>query len=143
MRPTLILFATAMAFRKASGQGIYNAPGTNKSGEQKIRPRRLEKFQFPGAWDDYRFTRMLFKPHNLSVEDVYQGFAWFKLKFYSRPVKIRRYLKTLLDTKDIATALMAYQLNNAYEVAFRSSEIFDDYVKKDLARKFDGRPNLS
>ena len=49
---------------------------------------------------------MLFKPHNLSVRDVYEGFAWFKLNFYSWPVKIRRYLRTLFDTKDIVTAIM-------------------------------------
>jgi len=81
---------------------------------------------YPAEWDNYRFTRMLFKPHNLSVNDVYEGYAWLKTKFYSWPVKINRFLRTLLDTKDIITAIMVIKLNNAYEVAFRSSEIFDD-----------------
>ena len=82
---------------------------------------------------------MLFKPHNLDIKDVYEGFAWIKNNFYSWPVKIRRYLRTLIDTKDIATAYMAYRLNNAYEVAFRTSEIFDDTDMEHLDKKFGNR----
>ena len=98
---------------------------------------RIIDKNYPAAWDDYRFTRMLFKPRNLDISDVYEGFAWFKLNFYSWPVKIRRYLRTLFDTKDIMTMIMVYRLSNAYEVAFRSSEIFDDYDMSLLAKKFD------
>lgn len=99
---------------------------------------RIVNKNYPSAWDDYRFTRMLFKPHNLSVKDVYEGFAWIKLNFYSWPVKIRRYLRTLFDTKDIVTAYFAYRLNKAYEVAFRTSEIFDDSNLDYLNEKFGG-----
>ena len=30
---------------------------------------------YPIDWNDYRFTRLVFKPHNLSIKDVYEGFA--------------------------------------------------------------------
>ena len=98
---------------------------------------RIVNKNYPSAWDDYRFTRMLFKPHNLEVSDVYEGFAWFKLKFFSWPVKTRRYLRTLFDTKDIFTAFMVIKLNNAYEVAFRSSELFGYFDMAILIEKFD------
>jgi len=100
-------------------------PGT-KFYEMLDSENRIMNKDYPAEWDNYRFTRMLFKPHNLSVNDVYEGYAWLKTKFYSWPVKINRFLRTLLDTKDIITAIMVIKLNNAYEVAFRSSEIFDD-----------------
>lgn len=113
-------------------------PGT-KFYEMLDSENRIFNKDYPSAWDDYRFTRMLFKPHNLDIKDVYEGFAWIKNNFYSWPVKVRRYLRTLIDTKDIVTAYMAYRLNNAYEVAFRTSEIFDDTDMEHLDKKFGNR----
>ena len=113
-------------------------PGT-KFYETLDSENRITKKNYPSDWNDYRFTRLVFKPLNLSIKDVYEGFAWIRLNFYSRPVKIHRYLRTLLDTKDFVTAYLVYRLNAAYEVAFRTSELFDDTNISYLNKKFGKR----
>jgi radical SAM superfamily enzyme YgiQ (UPF0313 family) len=141
---TISSFKTTYDFILKSGIDVVQMtkptplPGT-KFYEMLDSEKRIMNKNYPSAWDDYRFTRMLFKPHNLSVRDVYEGFAWLKIKFWSWPVKTQRYLRTLFDTKDIITVIMVIKLNNAYEVAFRSSEIFDDYSINDLEKKFDNK----
>ena len=89
--------------------------------------------------DDYRLTRMLFEPKNLSAREVYEGFAWIKLNFYRWPVKIRSLLRTVFDTKDIITAYLAYHFNKGYEAGFKTSEIFEDFNIEYLNAKFGQR----
>lgn len=112
-------------------------PGTGFY-RQLDRENRIIDKRYPSAWDEYRFTRMLFEPKNMTIGDVYEGFAWFKSRFYSRPVKFKRYLRTLIDTGDPVSAVMAYKIGSAYEHAFRSSELFGEFDTKRLNEKFEG-----
>ena len=115
-------------------------PGT-KFYEKIDSENRIINKNFPDAWDEYRLTRMLFEPKNLSVKDVYEGFAWMKFNYYRWPVKIRRFLKTIFDTKDIVTSYLVYHFNRAHEIGFKTSEIFEDFNMEYLNRKFDQRNN--
>jgi len=115
-------------------------PGT-KFYEKLDSENRIIDKNYPNAWDEYRLTRMLFEPKNLSVRDVYEGFAWIKLNYYRWPVKIRRYLRTIIETKDIVTAYLVYHFDKGYEVSFKTSEIFEDFNMEYLNRKFNHRKN--
>ena len=50
-------------------------PGTQfwKSLQKK---GRILNQSFPKAWDDYRFTRLVFKPAQMSIEEVYEEFTY-------------------------------------------------------------------
>lgn len=92
---------------------------------------RIINNNYPHDWKDYRFTRMVYKPQNMTIQEVYNGFHWLKKEFYSLPVKIRRYLRTLVDTKSISTALVSYIMNRSYENHFRNSDLYQELEKND------------
>lgn len=92
---------------------------------------RIINNNYPRDWKDYRFTRMVFKPENMTIQEVYHGFHWLKKEFYRLPVKIRRHLRTLIDTKSISTTLLSYIMNRSYENHFRDSKLYRELEKND------------
>ena len=65
--------------------------------------QRIIDTDYPDAWKDYTFTRMLFQPARLEIEDVYQGIHYIRRIYYSRKAKIRRFLHTLKDTRSLSS----------------------------------------
>ncbi|MCU0600547.1 MAG: B12-binding domain-containing radical SAM protein [Desulfobacterales bacterium] len=110
-------------------------PGT-KFYQQLYNQNRIIDTQYPDAWQHYTFTRMLFKPKLLSIEDVYQGIHYIRKKYYSYWAKKRRFLYTLLDTKSITTTFFMLVLNRTYEKSFYNSDIFQNYDMSMLNQKF-------
>ena len=105
---------------------------------------RIINNNYPPDWKDYRFTRMVYKPQNMTIQEVYNGFHWLKKEFYSLPVKIRRYVRTLIDTKSISTALVSYIMNRSYENHFRNSNLYQELEKDDnIFSKFRNQSHLS
>jgi hypothetical protein len=98
-------------------------PGTRFYDDLAAKDRILAN-NYPQDWCNYRFTRMLFKPHKMTIDEVYSGFHEFRKNFYSVPVKLKRYFSTLIATKRISTALVSYLMNRSYEKAFRNSEMY-------------------
>jgi radical SAM superfamily enzyme YgiQ (UPF0313 family) len=92
---------------------------------------RIINNNYPRDWKDYRFTRMVFKPENMTIQEVYHGFHWLKKEFYRLPVKIRRHFRTLLDTKSMSATLLAYIMNRSYENHFRDSKLYQEFEKND------------
>ncbi|MDZ7700005.1 MAG: hypothetical protein U5R49_24785 [Deltaproteobacteria bacterium] len=52
-------------------------PGTRLWREMQIKDRIIDK-DFPKAWDLYRFTKMVYEPAKMSIEDVYKGFTYLR-----------------------------------------------------------------
>ena len=98
-------------------------PGTRFFEELESQNRIINN-NYPHDWKNYRFTRMVFRPKHISIEEVYHGFHWLKKEFYSLPVQIRRNFRTLLDTRSFSTALISYIMNRSYEKYFRESDLY-------------------
>lgn len=110
-------------------------PGTKFYSLLDNEGRIIEK-NYPAAWKDYKFTRMLFKPKHLSIEDVYEGFFFIKRTYYSLPQRLRRIFFTLLDTKSISTTIVSMLYDHTYMKSWKDSEIYTEYNMKRLKKKF-------
>jgi hypothetical protein len=97
---------------------------------------RIFSQNFPEDWKDYRFSRMLFEPLKLSIEDVYEGYAYIKNAYFSRWETVKRTLSTLLTTRDIAATYIAYKFNTSYHKAFVDSDNYPYATRPGLHKKF-------
>lgn len=110
-------------------------PGT-KFYNELYGQNRIIDTKYPDAWKHYTFTRMLFKPKQLEIEDVYQGIHYVKKNFYLGRTKIKRFFRILYDTKSITSAIIMLLLNSSYEKSFFNSDIYQDYDMNVLEKKF-------
>ena len=110
-------------------------PGT-QLWEEMTRGGRLLKSNFPADWDEYRFTKMVFEPAQLSVEEIYRGFTYLRMKYYGRAETVRRSLRTLAATKSPTAAALAFLFDRSYRNAFFQSEHYARYRDCDLGKPF-------
>jgi len=97
---------------------------------------RIVRTDFPRDWEDYRLTKMVYKPAKMSIEDVYEGFTYVKKSYFSWQETVKRNLSTLFTTKNVVTTIMAYKFNQSYRKAFMESEHFKSYNRPGLEKKF-------
>ncbi|MEW6670813.1 MAG: radical SAM protein [Thermodesulfobacteriota bacterium] len=97
---------------------------------------RIERKDFPNAWNDFRLTKMVYKPLKLSVEDIYMGFTYLRNIYYSTAETFKRTLSTLITTKNFSTTVTAYAFNASYRKAFLNSDHYQKYNSIDLTGKF-------
>ncbi|MDA8137885.1 MAG: radical SAM protein [Desulfobacteraceae bacterium] len=97
---------------------------------------RIMDTNFPDAWRKYTFTRILYEPKNLKIDDVYEGFHYLRSNYYSTPQRLRRLLFTLMDTKSLSSTLVSILLDKTYRKSWKNSELFKDYGAHYLKHKF-------
>jgi radical SAM superfamily enzyme YgiQ (UPF0313 family) len=110
-------------------------PGT-KFYRELFDQNRIINTDYPEDWKHYTFTRMLFKPRQLEIEDVYQGIHYIRKKYYAGWAKLRRFCWTLWDTKSLSSTLVMLVVNRTYEKSFFKSEIYQDYDMAALEKKY-------
>ncbi|MFC1867409.1 B12-binding domain-containing radical SAM protein [Thermodesulfobacteriota bacterium] len=110
-------------------------PGT-RLWESMQKQGRLSDQNFPQAWDEYRLSRLVFKPSQMSVEEAYEGFTYLRKIYYSLWEIVKRSFFTFLATKNLTTTFIAYKINISYRKAFRESDHFRMYNRRDLKKKF-------
>lgn len=98
--------------------------------------KRILNTDYPDAWSEYRFTRMLYKPKNMEIKDVYEGVHYIKMKFYSKLASLYRLLFTIINTRSISTTIVSTLINMTYRKSWLTSDIYHDYNKKYLHNKF-------
>jgi radical SAM superfamily enzyme YgiQ (UPF0313 family) len=137
----LSTFHSALQFIKSSRLDVLQVtkltplPGTQLF-EDLQKAGRIPEQDFPKAWIEYRFTKMIFKPARMSIEDLYEGFTYLLKTYYSFWQTVRRTLSTLLSTKSVGTTILAYKINASYRKAFRNSERYHLYNRPGLKKKF-------
>jgi hypothetical protein len=52
---------------------------------------------------------------------------------------MKRFFRTLFDTKSIISAIIMLVLNSSYEKAFFNSDIYQDYDMRELEKKFNSK----
>ena len=135
------VFRSTLKFIKSSHIDILQItkptplPGTQLQ-KTLQRDNRILNQDFPKDWDDYRFSRLHFIPAQMSIEDVYEKYAYIKNVYFSFWETVKRTLSTLMATKSLTITVIAYKLNTSYRKAFRSSENFKIYNRSGLKKKF-------
>jgi len=110
-------------------------PGTEfwKSLQKK---GRIVNHNFPKAWEDYRLTKLVFKPAQMSIEEVYEGVTHLRKAYYSFWETVKRILSTLFTTRNIIATLIACKFDASYRKAFRNSQHYRLYARTSIKKKF-------
>jgi radical SAM superfamily enzyme YgiQ (UPF0313 family) len=97
---------------------------------------RIPEQDFPKAWNDYRLSKMIFKPAQMSIEEIYEGYTYLQKTYHSFWETTKRTLCTLSTTKSFTDTFLAYKLNASYRKAFRTSERYRPFDRPGLKKKF-------
>jgi radical SAM superfamily enzyme YgiQ (UPF0313 family) len=110
-------------------------PGT-RLWDKFLKEDRILNKDFPKAWQNYRFTKMVHKPAKMTVDDVYEGFTYLRNIYYGFWKTLKRTLLTFWASKNLITTVIAYKTNMSYRKAFRDSEHSKTYNRPGLKKKF-------
>jgi radical SAM superfamily enzyme YgiQ (UPF0313 family) len=97
---------------------------------------RILYCNFPKDWQEFRLTRMVFKPTQMTIADVYEGFIYLRKSYFSLLETVKRTLFTLFATRSLTSTLIAYKLNFSYRKTFLSSARYRAYYHSGLKKKF-------
>jgi radical SAM superfamily enzyme YgiQ (UPF0313 family) len=135
------IFQTTLDFIQSSHIDILQItkptplPGTQLWHKLSNEGRILNQ-DFPKAWEDYRLTKMVYKPKKMSIEDVYEGFTYLREIYYGPWQILKRTVNTLLTTKNPVTTIMAYKFDASFRKGYMGSEHRKIYNQPGLKRKF-------
>ena len=135
------IFDSTLKFVESTGIDVLQItkptplPGTQLWHKISNEGRILDQ-NFPEAWEEYRLTKMVYKPANMSIEDVYEGFTYIRKIYYGFWKTVKRTIATLLTTKNLITTVITYKFNASYRKAFITSEHYKIYNQPGLIRKF-------
>ena len=101
-------------------------PGT-RLWDELLSAHRIIDTDFPQAWKDYRLSRLVFEPAQMSREEVYRAFTELRARFYHPRESFRRTLNTMLTTRSPFASLLAYRINASYRKAFFASDHYRRY----------------
>jgi radical SAM superfamily enzyme YgiQ (UPF0313 family) len=97
---------------------------------------RIPKHNFPKAWSDFRLSKMVFEPAQMSTEEVYEAYTYLKRSYHSFWETTKRTLSTLLATKSPTETHLAYKLNDSYRKSFLAAKRYRPYNRPGLKKKF-------
>jgi radical SAM superfamily enzyme YgiQ (UPF0313 family) len=135
------VFHSTLKFIKSSGIDVLQItkptplPGTQLWNTLQEEGRIINQ-HFPEAWDDYRLTKLVFKPKQMSIEEAYEGFTYLRKIFYSTIETLKRTTNTLMTTKSPVATLIAYKFNASYRKAFITSDHYEKYNRPGLTSRF-------
>jgi radical SAM superfamily enzyme YgiQ (UPF0313 family) len=135
------VFDTTLQFIKSAHIDVLQVtkptplPGTKLWAELQKDGRILNQ-NFPEAWDDYRLTKLVFKPAKMSIDEVYAGFTYLRDNYYSTWETAKRTLSTLFTTKSLTASFIAYKFNASYRKAFLNSQHYRHYKSSGLKNRF-------
>ena len=93
-------------------------PGTRLY-QQFLEDGRLSYTEFPGDWDHYDMTEVIFAPRNMSKDELARISNEIQDELYANKVLLGKALRTLFKTKDAFTMMMAYSSNINYRNVHR------------------------
>ncbi len=137
----IAVFHSTLKFVQSSGIDVLQItkptplPGT-QLWKSLLSEGRILNRDFPKAWEDYRLTKMVYKPAKMSIEDVYGGFTYIRKIYYGFWQTIKRTINTLLTTKSLMATVLAYKFNASYRRAFINSVHYKQYNQPGLKTKF-------
>jgi radical SAM superfamily enzyme YgiQ (UPF0313 family) len=135
------VFHSTLKFIKSSGIDVLQItkptplPGTQLWNTLQEEGRIINQ-HFPEAWDDYRLTKLVFKPKQMSIEEAYEGFTYLRKIFYSTIETLKRTTNTLMTTKSPVATFIAYKFNSSYRKAFITSDHYEKYNRPGLTSRF-------
>lgn len=142
------IFRATLEFIKSSHIDILQItkptplPGTQLF-HKLLNEGRILDLDYPKAWNEYRFTKMVYEPTRMSIEDVYKGFTYLREIYYGFWQTLKRTINTLLTTKNLTTTAMAYKFNSSFRKGYTNSEHRKIYNHAGIKRRFKkARPNI-
>jgi radical SAM superfamily enzyme YgiQ (UPF0313 family) len=103
-------------------------PGTDLM-EEIITCDRLVYKDFPRDWDKYRFSYVVHKPKEITLETIYAADNYIKSRLYSFPTYQIRLLKSLFSLRRLKRAYAIYKFNQALKLSWKNAHYYDKYPK--------------
>lgn len=72
---------------------------------------RITKKDYPNDWKLYDYFHVVFKPKNMSPEELKDGFLEAYDRSFTLPKILKRFFKTLISTKNIYSSIMSLYFN--------------------------------
>lgn len=66
---------------------------------------------FPEDWEKYDTDQIVFKPKNMSIDELVRGYRYLINKRFTKSKMLFQCLKTLITTKNLISVLFAYSFN--------------------------------
>jgi len=135
------VFPATLEFIRASRIDVLQVtkptplPGT-QLWDSLERDGRIIDSDFPGDWDNYSLSRLVYKPRQMTIEEVYEGSTYLRCVYYSFWETVKRTLFTFLSTKSFVTTFIAYRLNASYRKPFRASAHYRKYRHRESKGRF-------
>lgn len=89
-------------------------PGTSLF-DRMLEEGRLIHTDFPTDWDRYDLTEILVKPRNLEIEEYSRMMTGFAAKVFSRRQLLKRFFRSLRDTRSLTTAFWCFCMSRLYK----------------------------
>jgi len=87
---------------------------------------RLLHTDFPADWERYDLTELLFKPHRLDLDQYRALMHEIAATLYSPKEIARRFLRSLVDTRDVQTAVWCLFTNRIYRASAKTNSQGDE-----------------
>ena len=94
-------------------------PGTVLFNRLKSEDRILTE-----EWDKYTYTNVVFKPKNMSIEELFEGTRKIAKNYYSVFKIFKRFFKTLETTKNLYLSFYVLQRNFRYRERYKNQFCF-------------------
>lgn len=98
------------------------APGTDLY-KKLLKENRLIRTNYPEDWQYYHFAEVVFKPINMSVDELTRAMEDNWKIMYDEKVLYRKMLRTLKDTRNTMATISAYMSNvQRHNTCYRDSK---------------------
>jgi radical SAM superfamily enzyme YgiQ (UPF0313 family) len=95
------------------------------------REGRMLYDNFPADWDYCDTDNIMIRPKNMSIVALVHGFDYIARKRLRKPRIILQFMKTLFSTRDLISALLAYNMNTGGWVSLNpEKEILPVFAKQ-------------
>ena len=103
-------------------------PGT-KLMEHLKEENRLVYRKFPQDWDKFRFSYVVYLPHEIDERTIYIGDNYIKKRLYNFPTFPIRLFKSFFYLKNFEKFFAVYKLNQALKTSWQNAQYYNTYPK--------------
>lgn len=89
--------------------------------------KRIQYKNLPKDWVNYNFSRAVFTPKNMSIDDL-NNFFEDSIKLYAQEQATKRFLNTLVNTKSITTTYYLYLWITNHWTHIKNNKLISVYI---------------
>ncbi|MFH1878287.1 MAG: radical SAM protein [Candidatus Omnitrophota bacterium] len=89
-------------------------PGTKLYGRME-REGRIFYDNFPGDWERCDMDQVMIRPKKMTIDELIRGYDYIIRQKITTPKILLQFLRTLVNTRDVITAVLGYNFNRDFQ----------------------------